>query len=175
MIKAILASTKDGGIGFNGTLPWPKNSEDLKWFKKHTLGQVVVMGRNTWDDPLMPKPLPNRESVVITNRLLPKYCPSTLSMKGDILAALDTIQSIFADRDVFVIGGKSLYEASIPKVDEVYLTVIDGNYDTDVELDLTSFLLGFTMVYRESAQGNTYEIWRRDLAAIPQPTTGHSD
>jgi dihydrofolate reductase len=67
MIAAILASTNTGGIGLNGTLPWPKHSEDLKWFKEHTSNQIVVMGRKTWDDPMMPKPLPNRINCVVSS------------------------------------------------------------------------------------------------------------
>ena len=54
MICSILASTNLGGIGNRGTLPWPKHPQDMIWFKEHTENQIVVMGRNTWDDPKMP-------------------------------------------------------------------------------------------------------------------------
>ena len=60
MINAIFAVDHYGGMGFNGTLPWPHNAADLANFKKATTNHVVVMGRNTWDDPKMPKPLPER-------------------------------------------------------------------------------------------------------------------
>ena len=68
MINAIFAVDSQGGLGKNGSLPWPKNSEDLRWFKQNTLGHIVVMGGNTWRDPLMPKPLPGRINVVITSQ-----------------------------------------------------------------------------------------------------------
>ena len=68
MINALFASDQFGGIGFNGTLPWPHNSNDLKNFKRLTDGHVVVMGRRSWDDPKLPKPLPGRTVYVATNR-----------------------------------------------------------------------------------------------------------
>ena len=59
MIRAILAHDAYWGIGKDGDLPWPKNPDDLKWFKECTEGGVVVMGKTTWDS-LPNKPLPKR-------------------------------------------------------------------------------------------------------------------
>jgi len=47
MIKAILACDDVGGVSKAGTIPWPKNSKDLKWFKDNTVGNIVVMGSTT--------------------------------------------------------------------------------------------------------------------------------
>ena len=68
MIKAILACDDNGGVSKNGTIPWPKNTKDLSWFKKNTTNNVVVMGSKTWTDPLMPWPLQNRVNVLATSR-----------------------------------------------------------------------------------------------------------
>ena len=68
MIKAILACDNGGGVSKDGTIPWPKNTKDLGWFKKNTINNVVVMGSKTWTDPLMPWPLPNRVNVLATTR-----------------------------------------------------------------------------------------------------------
>ena len=57
MIKAIMAIDDEGGISRNGSMPWPKNSEDLKQFKNLTVNNVVIMGKLTWIDPYMPTPL----------------------------------------------------------------------------------------------------------------------
>ena len=54
MIKAIMAADDEGGISKGSSMPWPKNSNDLKWFKKNTENQIVVMGSKTWEDPFMP-------------------------------------------------------------------------------------------------------------------------
>ena len=68
MIRAILACDDLGGVSKEGSIPWPKNSKDLGWFKKNTTNNVVVMGSKTWVDPLMPWPLPNRVNVLATTR-----------------------------------------------------------------------------------------------------------
>ena len=68
MIKAIMAVDEKGGISKGKSMPWPKNNEDLKWFKKNTLNQVVVMGSGTWADPLMPTPLKTRKNIIITSK-----------------------------------------------------------------------------------------------------------
>jgi dihydrofolate reductase len=55
-------------MGFNGTLPWPHNANDLAHFQQLTTNHVVVMGRRTWDDPKMPKPLMGRTVYVASHR-----------------------------------------------------------------------------------------------------------
>ena len=59
MIKAIMAVDDKGGVSKNGSMPWPKNTADLKWFKNHTINNVVIMGKLTWIDPFMLTPLKN--------------------------------------------------------------------------------------------------------------------
>ena len=63
-----MAVDDHGGVSKSGTMPWPKNSKDLKWFKQNTTNSLVIMGRLTWSDPMMPKPLKNRINVLITNK-----------------------------------------------------------------------------------------------------------
>ena len=55
-----MAVDEEWGFSKNGSMPWPKNIEDLKHFKEMTLNGVVIMGRLTWEDPKMPTPLKNR-------------------------------------------------------------------------------------------------------------------
>ena len=50
MIRAILACDEDGGVSKDGTIPWPKNTKDLAWFKKNTIDSTVVMGSKTWTE-----------------------------------------------------------------------------------------------------------------------------
>ena len=73
MIKAILAIDDEGGVSKDGSMPWPKNSNDLKWFKNHTLNNVVIMGKLTWIDPFIPTPLKDRINVLVTNQDKTKY------------------------------------------------------------------------------------------------------
>jgi dihydrofolate reductase len=141
MINGIFAAEYRGGIGFNGTLPWPRNKEDMQYFQSVTEGHVVVMGRKTWDDPKMPKPLPNRINYVVTNR--PIATPGVRTIKGDIVAKLKEIQDIHVGKDIFVIGGSQLIEQSVISFDRLYITHIKGNYRSDARINLDRLLLGF--------------------------------
>jgi dihydrofolate reductase len=64
MIKGIMAVDDKGGISRGKSMPWPKNSLDLQWFKENTLNCVIVMGRKTWEDPFMPTPLKSRVTII---------------------------------------------------------------------------------------------------------------
>lgn len=141
MIYGIFAADARGGIGFNGTLPWPRNKEDMQYFKDLTENHVVVMGRKTWDDPKMPKPLPDRINYVVTNR--PISTPGVRTIKGDLIAKLKEIQDIHVGKNIFVIGGAQLLESSAIVFDTLYLTHIKGAYRSDTRINLDRFLIGF--------------------------------
>ena len=63
-----MAIDAKGGISKGASMPWPRNSLDLKWFKKHTENNVVIIGRKTWEDPFMPTPLKSRINVLVTKK-----------------------------------------------------------------------------------------------------------
>lgn len=159
MIISILASTNTGGIGNRGTLPWPKHSEDMKWFAKHTTGQIVVMGRNTWDDPKMPKPLPNRVNCVVSNNLVPHVDVRRLS--GDIAEQVLALQASFPDKNVIIIGGKQIYEACQDIVNRVYLTRMKGAWFADTRIELDRMLACFQIKSVTPGESATYETWDR--------------
>ena len=161
MIISILASTNTGGIGNRGTLPWPKHSEDLKWFKEHTENQIVVMGRNTWDDPKMPKPLPNRVNVVISNN--PMNYTTVRRLSGDVAEQVLELQRQFPNKNVYIIGGKTIYEACESIVDRVLLTRMKGNYWCDTRLQLDRYLAPFRIQTVKPGTDCTYEIWDREV------------
>lgn len=142
MINAVFAADFYGGMGLNGTLPWPHMPEDLANFKKLTDGHVVVCGRKTWDDPKMPKPLPNRTVYVATHRPVAYALPCS----GDMIARLTEIESHHKDKKIFVIGGVELLELARPLLDRVYLTHIKGSYKVDTRIQLKEFLTGFEPV-----------------------------
>jgi dihydrofolate reductase len=161
MISAILATTPSGGIGNRGTLPWPNHSGDMAWFKRHTSGHVVVMGRNTWDDHSMPNPLPGRMNYVISSRPLSQPYASTQHIHGDINEQLESIDHRHPDKEIFVIGGKQIYEQAHSKIQRIYLTRMSGNYFADTRLNLDSFLREFRIYSVRPGNGCTYEIWNR--------------
>ena len=97
MIKAIFAVDYWGGMGFSGSLPWPHHREDLQYFKEQTDNNVVVMGRRTWDDPKMPKPLPNRTHVIITRQK--NYHPEGCIVV-DSIEKVETSPDHFKDNEI---------------------------------------------------------------------------
>ena len=161
MICSILAATNLGGIGNRGTLPWPKHKQDMSWFREHTLNNVVVMGRKTWDDPQMPKPLPERINCVFSNNSLDSFDARRLS--GDTVEQVKKLQEQFPNRKVFVIGGRELYEATEPDVERVYLTRMKGAWFTDTRIDLEKYLACFRIKTVRPGTNCTYEIWDRVL------------
>lgn len=148
MINAIFAVDFNGGMGFNGSLPWPHNAEDLANFKRITEGHVVVMGRRTWDDPKMPKPLPNRTVYVATHKPL----ENAVSITGDIKTKLLEIEQAHPDKTVFVIGGVEVLESGKSLYDRVYVTHIKGTYRADTRIQLKEFLTGFQPVRAQVSQ-----------------------
>jgi dihydrofolate reductase len=139
MIKAIFAVDHWGGMGFKGSLPWPHHSEDLQYFKEQTQGQIVIMGRKTWDDPKLPKPLPGRTTYVVTHRPIFGY-DNVRTIKGDIAASVRSIAENNTNKTVWIIGGPQLLVDTKDLVEEAYITHFKGQYRTDVQLDLRKYL-----------------------------------
>jgi dihydrofolate reductase len=160
MINAIFAVDSLGGLGKNGSLPWPKNSEDLRWFKKNTLGHIVVMGGNTWRDPLMPKPLPGRTNVVITSQ--PIDTEGVIVYNKHITQSIQHLQYTNPYKDVFIIGGASLLTSTWDIVNRVVLTQFSDSYDCDVSMDLDVCLGNFTMAEQTQTDNGRYSIWNKN-------------
>jgi dihydrofolate reductase len=150
MINALFAVDQYGGMGFNGTLPWPHNSADMSNFRSLTTDHVVVMGRTTWDDPKMPKPLVGRTVYVVTNR--PVYQAATI--KGNLKDELLRLEKLHADQIIWVIGGANLLEQCDGIFDRLYLTHFKGSYKIDTKLNLKSFLSGWNPVRASAPADN---------------------
>jgi len=133
MIRAIFACDSTGGIGKTGTIPWPKNTEDLKWFKETTTGEIVMMGRKTWDDPMMPKPLPNRYNIVVSDREV-IHGPNMIVKRADVEKYLKMFRDI--NKDVWIIGGGLLLSATVSMCDEIWISRISGDYDCDTRITI---------------------------------------
>ncbi len=113
--KAIVAVSQNGVIGKNGDLPW-RLAEDLKWFKKITMGHVVLMGRKTWDS--LPFPLPGRKNWVISRSLEKK---EGMQVFRSIEKAEENLQP---EEQIFVIGGGEIYAQTLSKCREIYVTEV---------------------------------------------------
>lgn len=143
-IVGIVAVDRNLAIGKGGALPW-HYSADLKFFKETTTGGVCVMGRRTWES--LKRPLPNRLNVVITRAGSVEEQPGVVVLR-DARSAL-SLAPYFA-RDVFVIGGRQIFDAFASALDEWIVTrvplAVEGA-DTFMPRD---FLEGFAP--RESRQ-----------------------
>ena len=136
MINAIFAADYFGGMGSNGSLPWPHNPEDMQHFARLTKGQVVVCGRRTWDDPKMPKPLKGRTVYVATNS--PLYQAGTI--RGNIANEVLNLEARHPDKIIWVVGGANIIEQCDGIFDRLYLTHVKGSYKIDTRVNLKSLL-----------------------------------
>jgi dihydrofolate reductase len=152
MINAILACDDNYGIGHKGELPWPKNRADLKWFKNTTVNSAVVMGRGTWEGG-MPKPLPNRRNIVVTNR----------PIDGVECYTLEQFKSMcyLIQQNVWIIGGAALLESTLDVVEEIWLSRINGVYECDTYLPKEKILQTFELYERYFDGELTTEKYRR--------------
>jgi dihydrofolate reductase len=143
MIAALFAVDRAGGMGWQGSMPWPHNKDDMNWFKITTQNQVVVMGRKTWDSPDMPTPLPGRFNIVFTNKFFDQ--DDIEQVKGDVCEALKSMKKHYKGKNIFVIGGPNLLLQSKPVLERIYITRIPGEYLNDTVLNVPEFLEGMTL------------------------------
>lgn len=122
-IYLVAALARNSVIGASGKLPWHL-PEDLKHFKKLTLGHPVIMGRRTWDS--LGKPLPGRENIVISRKT--GFEAPGASVAASVEAA---IALCAGEPAAFVIGGAEIYAAALPLADGLVLTEIDRDYEGD--------------------------------------------
>ena len=131
MIKAIMAVDEKGGISRGKSMPWPKNSIDLNWFKQNTINNIVVMGRKTWEDPFMPTPLKSRINILITNRDKKLIQGADYYLSGNVNEQINDVQSEHVDKDIFIIGGSEVINLTFNIIEQFYLTRIYGNYNCE--------------------------------------------
>jgi dihydrofolate reductase len=153
--KAIAAMSENRVIGNGNKIPWHL-PEDFKWFKKMTTGNVVVMGRKTFES--LGKPLPNRTNVILTRHpiLVRRKHPdifgtSTLGtrargLRTEYQLGLSKIGQRTEVRlqrnllrldpeeystDVFICGGAQIYEQALPLCSDLYLTRVKQTVEGD--------------------------------------------
>ncbi len=128
-ISAIVAMGKNRAIGKDNKLLW-HIPEEFKHFKATTMGKPIIMGRKTYES--LGKPLPGRANIVVSR--------TPDKVEGNVFAVETLDQAIShatmialeaGQEEIFVIGGAQLYDAAMPFLDRLYLTMIDQDYDAD--------------------------------------------
>lgn len=125
-LTMIVAIARNGVIGKGNKIPWPI-SEDLRHFKRETMGHTLIVGRKTYST--MPH-LPGRRLVLLSRTGGRCAWPIVHGIEDAIAAARET------DPHPFVIGGAEVYRAAMPFVTRILLTEIDHDYEGDVRFDL---------------------------------------
>lgn len=123
MISLIVAASTNNVIGADGDLPW-RLPDDLRRFKRLTMGKPIVMGRRTWES--LGRPLPGRRNIVLTRQagFTADGCDSVASPAAALSAAGDA-------EEIMIIGGSQVYELFLPKATRLYLTRVHAVVDGD--------------------------------------------
>ena len=123
LLSLIAAVARDGGIGHRGEL-LVRIPEDLRRFKRLTMGSPVLMGRKTWE--AIGRPLPGRLNIVVSRD--PRWRAEGATPAPSLEAALELAGP---SERVFVIGGAEIYALALPRADELELTEVDAVFPAD--------------------------------------------
>ena len=123
MITIIAALTKDNVIGKDNKLLWHL-PDDLKNFKRLTTGNIIIMGRKTFES--ISRPLPNRHNIVIS-RSMQKQC--NIDVHSTIESALASAKQF--NKEIFIIGGAEIYKQTLKYADKMILSHVKMNIDGD--------------------------------------------
>lgn len=131
----IAAISEKGVIGFENRIPWHL-PEDLKLFKKLTTGNIIIMGRKTFDS--IGRALPGRTTIVITRTpkdFLKKHSQPRLLASDSLEAALSeaekTAKQNTPEAKIFIAGGASIYTQAMDKARRLYISKIPGDFEGD--------------------------------------------
>jgi dihydrofolate reductase len=131
-LSIIVAASRNRVIGRNNALPWHL-PEDLRYFKRVTMGKPIVMGRKTFES--IGRPLPGRTNIVVTRQ--PGYSAEGLRVVASLeqaLALAKDIALVDGAEELMVIGGAEIYRAALPLARRIYLTEVDADVEGDAFL-----------------------------------------
>lgn len=134
ILNIIAAVARNGVIGKRGGLPWYL-PEDLKMFRKRTMGSPVVMGRRTFDSlmAMRGKPLDGRTNIVVTRQHEHRAPKGVFVARSfDEALTIAAAQSTRSYDDVFIAGGGEIYALALPLAERFYLTEVDADPDGEV-------------------------------------------
>jgi len=123
IVSIIVALAENGVIGIENRLPWHLPG-DMKWFRRHTLGKPVVMGRKTFES--LGRPLPERHNIVVTADTAYRADGATVVHSID-----EALRAAGDAPEVMIIGGESFYRQMLPRTDRLILTLVHADVAGD--------------------------------------------
>lgn len=155
MISFIFAMDENRVIGKGNELPWHL-PEDLKFFKRTTMGHPIIMGRKTFES--IGRPLPGRENIILTRNKDFQYEGCTVF--NSIEELLDHCAK-YTEKEFFVIGGGDIFEKLFPYANRLYMTYIYHQFEGDTHfpfLDMNEWkLVSVTQGKTDEKNPYTYE------------------
>jgi dihydrofolate reductase len=128
IISAIVAVSENNAIGKDNQLPWHL-PEDLKFFKRTTMGKPILMGRKTYES--LGKPLPGRLNIVLSRKEV--ELPEGVLLYHSLEEGINKLKETGSE-EVFIIGGGQIFEESMELIDRLYITKVHTHVD-----DATAF------------------------------------
>lgn len=131
ILSMVWAEDEKGCIGDGEGMPWDRLPADLAWFRKHTLGKTILMGRKTYET--LPGPLTRRHNIILTRQEdYPKPACATVAHTPE-----DALRLAFEAQEVVIIGGAEIYALYLDKVTKVYRTTVHGTFEGSVKFPST--------------------------------------
>lgn len=122
-LTGVVAMDAERGIGLNNGIPWHL-PEDLRNFKRLTMGHPILMGRRTWES--LGRPLPGRQNIVLSRSGI-SVPPGVVLLRD----AADLAKTELMHEEVMVIGGAQIYAALLPELERLYVSRVPGVHGAD--------------------------------------------
>ena len=126
MLSIIVTVDRNWAIS-NEHKPLISIPDDIKFVRDTTYGQVVIMGKHTFENYFNAKPLPNRITIIVTK-------DPDIKIQGAVVVHSSTQAMLAAEKynkDIYILGGKRLYNDLLPLCDEVHVTYVEYIYSAD--------------------------------------------
>ncbi len=127
MLSLIVAYGNNKEIGKDGRMPWPSLSRDFQHLQEKTMGKTLLMGQKTFES--LPGVLPKRFHIIVSDDPNFNKVHKRVRVERDLFRTLEECRK--AEEEIVVFGGASIYRASLPYVEKMYITKIAQDYEAD--------------------------------------------
>jgi len=170
LLSVIVAVAENGVVGADNSLPWHL-PEDLKYFKKVTMGKPIVMGRKTFES--IGKALPGRANIVVSRN--PNFSAPGIELVQSLEEALELADQMArgdGEDELMVIGGAAIYQLAIPMADRLYLTEVHAEFSGDTYMPAVDWEQWIEVIRERHAPENSqspnysFVVYERREAAL---------